>query len=265
MPAVRTRSRTRGFARSDSSDVPPLISGLKAWFDPRTTDWITIATGISAWVSRAGSLGSVALPQATGGNQPAYATAVASLGGRNAVQFDGTNDFLKSATASLWNFLHNGSGSSIFMVWLSDSAGGATQTFLNTGQTTVQVGFQIALEEATPNLVVRVYDGDGVNVTIARNPAGTIAAQDVAKWTVFSLDTNAGTYGSGYSDGPGGAVSAPSASDAFTGLILGTTQTATTNPLKGYVAQLAFYDRILTAADRSRLAAWAAAQYGVAA
>lgn len=65
---------------------------------PQTAVWIsqqgvTVATGVSQWVSYLGGVSS-ALVQATGGFQPAY-NAIGGVGGRPLITFDGVDDVLK--------------------------------------------------------------------------------------------------------------------------------------------------------------------------
>lgn len=67
---------------------------------PQTAVWIstqgvTVATGVSSWVSYLGGVSST-LVQATGGLQPAY-NASGGVGGRPLVTFDGIDDVLKGS------------------------------------------------------------------------------------------------------------------------------------------------------------------------
>ena len=66
------------------------LSGLVYWLDASQSSTVSIGTGVSEWRDAAG--GSIKATQATGNNQPAYQTA--QKNGRNAVYFDGTNDYM---------------------------------------------------------------------------------------------------------------------------------------------------------------------------
>lgn len=75
---------------------PKSISGLQLWLDAADASTITTATGVSEWRDKS-STGSK-WTQATANNQPA--TGTQTMGGKNVLVFDGTNDAL-SASAPL--------------------------------------------------------------------------------------------------------------------------------------------------------------------
>jgi hypothetical protein len=259
-----SRSRSRGRARgviASGLEAPQQIAGLKAWFDARTTSHVTIATGVSSWVSRAGSLGSIAYTQATGGNQPAYATAVASLNGKNAIQFDGTDDFLDTNNQNAWTFLHDGTGATRFKVLRLDSTV-ATQRYCQSSNAVTEVGVLVQYEAA--QVTLRVSNGSGTFLNTWNNNTAAHYAKDVSRWQMWgyvdgtqhsrvsgSSLTNADTVGQD-----------PSASNPGRALRLGATPAAA-SPLKGYVACEIYYDHVLSAAELSVLTAWANREYGV--
>jgi len=69
---------------------PKTISGLAAWYDAADATTLTLATGVSQWNDKSGNGRN--LTQSTGNNQPASGTR--TIGGKNALDFDGTNDAL---------------------------------------------------------------------------------------------------------------------------------------------------------------------------
>jgi len=69
---------------------PKSISGLAAWYDAADSTTLTLATGVSQWSDKSGNGRN--LTQSTGNNQPASGTR--TIGGKNALDFDGTNDVL---------------------------------------------------------------------------------------------------------------------------------------------------------------------------
>jgi hypothetical protein len=257
----RNRARSRYGSRA-TVEAPQQVAGLKAWWDARTNAYMTIATGVSAWLSRAGSMGSVALSQATGGNQPAYATAVASLNGKNAVQFDGTDDFLQAATESDWIFTHDNTGATIFTVERVDSTGGADQFFISTQELlATTVGTCQRMRLASLEAVVANGSGTLQNNWV-NNTAGHFA-RDVSRWRAWSYGGGALTSaisGSTVTNNDTGGQT-PSTSAPLRALRL----SRSTSPLKGYIAQVIIYNRVLSAGERAQLAAWAAAIYGVTA
>jgi hypothetical protein len=70
---------------------PRSVSGLALWLDAADSSTITLSAGVSEWRTRvAGS--TIKATQAAGNNQPAYQTT--QQNGKNALYFDGTNDSL---------------------------------------------------------------------------------------------------------------------------------------------------------------------------
>lgn len=251
---------------SEAPEAPLLISDLAAWYDSRTDDYFTLnGSGVSAWASRAGTMGATPLSQATAGSQPLRATSVAVLGGKNAVQFDGVDDFMDTATAADWTFLHNNTGATIFLVERADSTGLTTQTvYMTCPGTTAQMGVVCSL--AATAVALRVCNGSGTYQNNWSNSNAAHYARDVSRWRSCSYGagvqtsvvsgstlTNADTVGQ-----------VPAVGAPLNALRLGRAAGATSS-LKGYVAQIIIFKRVLTAPEIASLAAWAAAQYGVAA
>lgn len=87
---------SRGVLSTPSQDFPSL-GGLGPFWDFSDASTVTTATGISQ-VNDKSSYG-LALTQATGANQPAYATA--AVNGKNVARFDGVNDYIGSAAAKV--------------------------------------------------------------------------------------------------------------------------------------------------------------------
>lgn len=258
---MRRGPAARGRVSLAAREAPLNISGLAAWYDSRDDDYITLATGISAWVSRAGSLGTATLSQGTAANQPAYETSVATLGSRPAVFFDGSNDALAAATASTWAFLSNGTGATIFLVERIDSTGGATQVPVMT-MTAVATNVGIYAGLTTTALQGRVGNGSG---TYCNNWGLTTAshyARDASRWRALTYeDETMGSRVSGSSlTNADTAAQEPSASNPTLALTVGGSAGLF---FKGWLAQIIIYNRVLTTAEFSALASWANQQYGV--
>lgn len=258
------RSGLRGGSGGVPRETPLAISGLKAWWDARTDAYFTFSTGaqISAWLSRAGSMGAVSFTQATSANQPVRATSVASFNNKNTVQFDGTNDeFQADNAASAWKFLHDGSGASVFFVRRIDSTGDATQFCYATADGASQVGVNLIFISPNDGQYA-VADGDGTYANAAGH--ANQGVRDTSAWQAITYTTGTRVmHVSGLSDS-NADTSAPSSADATRALVLGGPFAAGNN-FKGHIACFLVYDRVLAAGERSQLAAWAAVQYGVAA
>jgi hypothetical protein len=90
------------------------VAGYNLWLDASDATTFTFSSGtlVSQWSDK--SANAYTFTQATVANQPSRSTTQNS---KSTVLYDGTNDFLAStATASTWNFLHNGDGATVFIV-----------------------------------------------------------------------------------------------------------------------------------------------------
>lgn len=269
--SVATSLAGRGGATAP--ELPETISGLVAWFDPSSDEYFTYGTGssIALWVPRAGTLaGSGGLAQSTSGSRPTLASSVSVLGNQRAVLFDGTDDYLEwSGAASDWTFLHDGSGSTIITVHRFDSTGGTSQSLLGTAP--IGSG-NIGLYETntTASVNYRIANGSGVNYlsnwSISSATATILCARDTSIWRALThTDGTRGVHASGYS-----ATSAdvtgqdPVATAPTAGLRIGAAA-AGMNLVKGYVADVLAYSRVLTSDEIAALAGFFATKYGVAA
>ncbi len=242
-------------------EAPEIVPGLKAWFDSRDPTYFGLggAGEVSAWLSRAGTLGGIPWTQGTASNQPIRVAAEPLFNGLAAVLFDGVNDDIDTSNQNAWTFLHNGSGASIFRVIRFDGASATTQVVAGSETVATHVGITDYYSPANAN--IRYANGSGTRET------WTIAnvahcARDVTRWHMIGFDTP-----SSYSRVSGSSLSdpnvlAPSASPPSTALRIGQ---GGVNSFKGWIAQDIYYDHVLTAGETTQLGNWAAATYGVAA
>lgn len=259
----RGRGGLGGSGAAVALEAPLLISDLAAWYDSRTDDYFTLNAGaVSAWASRAGTMGATPLSQATGLSQPARATGVAVLGNQQAVLFDGTDDFLQAATAADWAFMHNNTGATILVVERVDSTGPATQSAIGTmSNSTVQNG--LTQQSSAVSLVSRIGNGSGTLQNSATYATAAHYARDVSRWRAWSYGgavQRSYVSGSTLTNADGAGV--PAVGNPEFALRVGRGGTGTTS-LKGYIAQILVYKRVLTAGEVTTLATWAATQYGV--
>ena len=98
---------------------PKSISGLALWLDPTDSTSYTIATGVSELRDKSGN--EKHFTQSVGNNQPTLAT----IGGRTAISFDGSNDHLFT-TATLFT---GNSSYTFFQVFEGTFPGNATALF----------------------------------------------------------------------------------------------------------------------------------------
>lgn len=249
------------------SEAPLSISDMAFFFDARTDDYFTFSSGsqISAWVSRAGSLGSVSWPQGTSGNQPTRATAVASLGNKNAVLFDGSDDFFQATTAAQWAFLSNGTGATIFTVERLDSTGPATQNVMGTMSAgAAAVGSW--QQHRSGDLLIRIGNGSGTYLNNQVILTASHYQKDTSRWRAWAHGSGVQkSYVSGSTAtlaDTGGQVASSSAPEYALRVGRGATSSSS---MKGYLAVSIGYTRDLSAAEIAILASWANIEFGVAA
>jgi hypothetical protein len=102
---------------------PAPVPGYKVWLDASDISTITqVSNAVSAWTDK--SVNAYVFEQLTATAKPT--TNTRTINSLNVLDFDGTSDFLEStAAASTWNFMHNATGATTFMVLNTDANAGA--------------------------------------------------------------------------------------------------------------------------------------------
>lgn len=167
------------------SPTPPVANPF-AWWDASYTSSIsTSGSAVTQWSDISGNNHNLA--QSTSTARPASGTR--TVNSLNALDFDGSSDFLKSnESASVWNLLHNATGATAFVVFKADS-NSATVGMLCTSNDTSQVGVWNYLRPTSNNdIATAILSGSSNNfVTLEYGTPGatytTSAAVSIA--TVF--------------------------------------------------------------------------------
>lgn len=129
------RNPILGIAASGAAAAGAPVAGYNVWLDASDTSTITHSSNaVSAWTDK--SANAYVFQQLTSTAKPT--TNTRTINSKNVLDFDGTSDFLAStAAASTWNFIHNATGSTIFMVVNTDANAGANALLsTNEGGTT---------------------------------------------------------------------------------------------------------------------------------
>lgn len=171
------RPRATGFS-------PKQIAGLLAWYDASDVSTITTATGVSAWGDKSGN--NYTLRQGTANNQPA--TGTRTIGGKNALDFDGTNDVLSlgSSPPEYLLDLATSKAMTVFVVTASDVPDSISRliSLQRTGKNTNDTGFWFARHTNGPGTIeIAVGGGDSTsNDQSDRNylPGFTDSSSDAA-------------------------------------------------------------------------------------
>lgn len=231
MPVFTTSPR---FAAGSFS--PSDISGMYAWFDGATPAQGD-GTSVSTWADTSGN--SRDATQATGGLQPIYKTSI--IGTESVVRFDGTDDYLRTAT-----FTSPGSTVTVFCVSKFNATG---QRFLYDGHNT-SGGRQCVFQES----------GNTWNMF-----AGTLLSGGTTDQTTFHISVAVfnGASSKLYVDGGAALLSGNAGSGSVDGITLGTQQ----NVANGFgAADAAFwngYNSALSLTDINRMGNYLSSRYGL--
>jgi hypothetical protein len=227
---------------------PRRIAGLSAWWDATVASSVTLTGGfVSQWSDLSG--GGLHLTQATEASRPGTAT----IGGKTAIDFDGSNDFLaNSGVPTGWTFgtvclafsqdttaasqalaSANVPSSNLRMGLLWSNNGEFRTQSVNAAAATTSVGGGSAATN-TPRLLAYTFDGQS---SASLRLSGTALA---------------------------GTTSTTTSADA--GFVVGIRRIsgALSLPLDGKIGEVIVYNRVLSAAEIGRVERYLAAKWGVA-
>ena len=147
----------KGFTWNETVWNPSMIT-TALWLDAADSSTVTTVSGnVSQWNDKSGNGRNAS--QSTSGNRPVYQSAAQN--GLNAVRFtSASSQFMAAGTTSTWNFLHNGTSSSVFIVSKIRSTGEDP----NTNHAVLDTGGASALETGW----ALIYDD---RVSVSRNNA----------------------------------------------------------------------------------------------
>ncbi|WP_152051821.1 phage head closure protein [Tautonia marina] len=223
---------------------PPVTSGLRLWLSSSVAEYIVSSGGlVSQWTDRSGNGNH--LTQGTAVNQPT--TGTRTLNGRNALDFDGTNDFMLLPSA-----LHSipGANNTVFVVALSDTGAGSggAQALLR-GDTT---NFQMQFNPGSARIENRNHTSTNVFTTVTKNATANIFAQCRNGSALTACFNTTQT------------VNASGANNVtVTGIGLGGSATGT-QPFNGLIAEVLVYNRALTLAEANQVATFLKDKWNVA-
>lgn len=172
---------------------PLQITGCTLWLDAQDVSTITRdgSNLVSQWNDK--STSGLNMAQATGSFQPTFTTS--GINGKSAIDFDGTDNFLKNGTAGGGL---TGTSGEVWMVYLLDSVAGACAGLASS-------------DEATDNnfiVLQPLRNGTDLNVQINSNNAGTANAArgDTVEATATCYITRFKTDGTTWSMGVSGVT-----------------------------------------------------------
>lgn len=250
MRRLGTRFGRRGGARARVADPITATNPFVRW---RADSGVDNASAVGSWID---SVGGVDYAQSTSINKPDVFN-LAALGNQPTIRFTATNEALQAATtAAFWNFIHNGTTGATFY-YVYSTTGGAWQNALATSTSASTPGMYLTTWMTGTTAYAMCSNGDGVlkQVGVASAPA---TGWHAARYSVASPNITVQARHSAAGSWSSSAAFAPSAGDAA--------QALRTNGLSGqtvYVAEIIGYQRSVSDADHTTIAAYFLSRYGV--
>lgn len=244
--------------RKHNGFLPPQLAGLTLWL--RADSNITLnGSNVSAQGDKSGS--SHDFTQGTAGKQPAWLTNDNDIGGQASITYDDIDDGLISdEAASIWSFMHNGSGVTVCIMCRPSGVGIFFDTLRALG---TRVGFELRW-----GLVANTFTWLLGNVTgtlvINRNHATAITAGTKA---VISARMKTGVNASmrvNRVDESFALVGTPSAADPFGTLALGEQTAGSGDNFGGEIPEVIVYNRYITTSETQQVESYLSARYSIA-
>jgi hypothetical protein len=251
----------------------PAIIRPALWLDANDLSTISVATGISEWRDKSGNGRHVS--QATGGTQPTFTRN--GLNGLPVLSFNGSQYLTSISAASVWNFLHNANGSTVFAVWKAGNVADPNAVYAllgNNAALSANTGYYILYDDRVSSSrndvgIVQVSRGvsgqSAVNNATANgvHPANTPVlishicnpSAGVAANRSFLRINQSLTQGNT-------ATNAPVSTDASFALQIGACGNNAL-PMVGYIAEIVVFNSIVNDRERQQVEGYLAHKWGL--
>lgn len=240
--------------------IPTDLENAKVWLTYLDSDTVIrdVSDVVSQWDDKSGNDNHATAPVAS--LQPTYVDGEGIL-------FNGAGNLMFSGSVDGWTFLHNGTGSTVFLVFKTTVADpNVRYGYLGTGN---NASFQIAMEDRSSfgvndGLYTKV-EGDGVNVIEKYNLPDVVPQQQTNIVSV-RYGTEAGVSNDFFNYVDGVELSAldnantPSTADS-TKLTLGYSSDGVYG--KGYIKEVIIYDRKLSIEEHAQVIEYLKTQHTV--
>jgi hypothetical protein len=239
------------------------VTGSKLWLDASDASTFSYSSGtlVSQWNDK--SSNSYAFTQGTVGSQPSRSGTQNTL---STLVFDGSNDLLTStAASSVWKFLHDGTGATVFVVakqsYTSNfsSAGEILNTYGTIATSNIGAGVELSRYSSSTSSQYLAQVNNGVASNYVYNSLINATTGNQFAVATFNFDTNNATIANklpGYLNSD--SVNASAAPTWTTSSTANPSQTlligcgiSSINPFKGEVAEILIYTSILSTTDRN--------------
>lgn len=244
--------------------TPSNLADLRAWYDADDASTITESSGlISAWDDKSG--GGYHL-SSSGSDRPTYTAS--GLGSKSVVTFNATH-WMAASTASDWKFLHDSTGSSVFVVLQYTRAD--RMAFLWTGPfSSVAKGWTLCSNTTQQN-AYNLIPASGSNWTSLNQTANNSLPINTNHIVGVVADPSNATAASRSSIRINGGnaitnntqTNTPSTADPHSPLTLGRSGSSSMVGLEGFIAEVVICDAILSDADRQDVEGYLAHKWGL--
>lgn len=235
---------------------PKAITGIAGWWDASVSSAVSLNAGEVQQLNDLSGNGRHAL-QSVANNQPTYASAVRN--NRNAVQFNGSTDFLRGA----WPLTIT--SQSVFAVVSMSSTNNWGRPFTQTSTTdATATGSMNADFSMTGHYVPLLRNGTSAQFG-SYNGGGVRASVNFSydAWGVWSSIHTGSQINNRLDNGSLATFSTATLNTAFHTFGIGGNLGPTTNQfLAGYVGEVLVYSRAVTDAERNAIHAYLKAKWG---
>lgn len=253
--------------------TPTSIANCKLWLDASDTSSITSSAGaVSQWNDKSGN--AYNFVQATATNKPT--TGTRTKNSLNVIDFDGTTDYMSANTAaSVWNFMHNTTGSTVFIVWQPDVISELNWLLDTTNSDALgSAGYGTSIHQQVTSGQLRqaVNNGSGSAATapVRNNTGGAVAAATYYYVTLKSDPNNATAVNrslfkinNSADAGDNTNTGTPSATNASQTLVLGSQALGAFETLNGTVGEIIIYSGVLSGANITLVQNYLAAKWAI--
>jgi hypothetical protein len=263
---------TNGWGTINNPCIPDIpYTGMKLWLDASESNTVTLnGSTVSSWTDKSGN-GKNAV-QATSTYQPTYTTN--SINGLSTLTLD-SDDYMTSGSIGDWNFIHNGTGCTVFFVTkilTSTSDSNGVNTLLSTSSTTGTVGILYAYDNRaslskTHTFFIQMSRGVSGQTTFsftAANNSFPIQTTNIASFYYKEgLSPEYQAYINTTSYASGNSTYAPSSANSLYTLNIGRFVYAPSWTLRGELAEILIYNTSLTANEYTKVQNYLSSKWGV--
>ena len=257
-----------GIVASSKPVFSPLsIANLKGWYDASDTGTITVSgTAVTQWNDKSGN--SKNLTQGPGANRPL--SGVRTQNGKNAIEFDGSNDFLIASTASDWVFLSNTSTATVFIVAFADTAADLRFLMSTDGGTAASTGSYMAVQSNDLMSIASFPRVGSVFPMVVATGTPTFTDNTAAIFTAQYDLGNATIANRGYIWKNGASQTNNNTENATASsgnpsnpLTIGKVNDGGSEGWDGLICEVILYNALLNATDRGKIETYLTTKWGI--